>query len=702
MAYPKIICIVALLAALLIFPALAESGADEGGSAEWTVLFYLCGSDLESQYSLATGNLKEIDSVIYPDNYLQIMLRDQGVISDQVTATQPGKVNLLIETGGAREWHAQELGMDVDPRAIQRWRYNVYALDEWMMGLENGYELMETLPLQSMAEPGTLSDFIRWGTQTCPAKKYALVIWGHGDGARSGIFADELFNMDMLYLYEMKQALADGGAHFETLVIDACLMASIETAWNVRDHARWMVASEEIVPGNGTAIGDWLQELYCYPDCDGEWLGRCICDTTAIKYANKTDIKSSDILTWSVIDLSKVDDVLECCGRFIDALGEALKKYPEVANIYMRAIFESQEYGDGLQNMRDIGSLIYNRDLVLFLDLDLRNAAVKALSDAVDYCVRGPGRREARGLTFCYPADFDDEEMAIYVKNFPMPLYLAYLDAVSSWTAPDWVYDSVERLPQIADIEMLQTTIEKKLSRDGMPGIVICSDPFNVNSVCYSLYWLNDQTGETVCLGRTNCQGESVSDTELLWRAFDPMHWPAIQGQLICMDLIQVQDDMKLYNVPVMINGQVCLARCGRNVTYSTQAGERRINDYEIYGIWLGYDADSTLMNRSVQPLSGLAGQEFQLLYPIDGTREKGRTLYESSTPLTIYRTLDVTEKPLPAGTYYLEYEINDVFMRKSVLDRIEIRYDGQNMTFPQGTQWADGVQINLSKHDDR
>ena len=31
---------------------------------------------------------------------------------------------------------------------------------------------------------------------------------------------------------------------------------------------------------------------------------------------------------------------------------------------------------------------------------------LNALSEAVDYCVRGPGRSEARGLTFCYPADF--------------------------------------------------------------------------------------------------------------------------------------------------------------------------------------------------------------------------------------------------------------------------------------------------------
>ena len=47
-----------------------------------------------------------------------------------------------------------------------------------------------------MADPRTLSDFIRWGVETCPAKKYVLVLWGHGNGAGSGLFIDELFDGD--------------------------------------------------------------------------------------------------------------------------------------------------------------------------------------------------------------------------------------------------------------------------------------------------------------------------------------------------------------------------------------------------------------------------------------------------------------------------------------------------------------------------
>ena len=52
--------------------------------------------------------------------------------------------------------------------------------------------------------------------------------------------------------------------------------------------------------------------------------------------------------------------------------------------------------------------------------------------------------------------------------------------------------------------------------------------------------------------------------------------------------------------------------------------------------------------------------------------------------------------KLLPAGTYYLEYEIDDLFMRKTVLERIEIQWDGQSMTFPGAEQWNDEDWVDL------
>ena len=677
--------------------ACAEAAAPEEELSEWTVLFYFCGSDLESKYGYASGNLNEIAEVSYPDNYLPQLIGDDAD-SQWIDMPAPGKVNVLIETGGSSEWHddLDSLGLDIDPHALQRWRYNVYP-ENLLYGDSTvvSFELMQSLPLQSMADPQTLSDFIRWGAETCPAKKYALVLWDHGGGAKTGLFIDELFDNDVMYLYEFKQALADGGVHFETVLIDACLMANLETAWAIKDSANWLVASEEIVPGKGTAVSDWLQALFNQPALDGEWLGRCICDMTCVKYANDTDDLAKSLLTWSVVDLSKIDRLVDVFRQYFRNMNDTLIGSPFLFRAYAFCIFEAEEYGDGQQNMRDLGSLFYNADIVHFTDPHILEEAMEALKDAVVYISRGPGRSGARGLSFCYPADFNEEELDVYAKNFPMPEYLAYLDAINTWTAPDQIYEQVERLPNIDDIEEMRIHLTRRMSSDGMPALVIDGTDYNLDDVYYRLYKLEEATGEVVRLGRTDCMFD-FTDDEYLFRAGDPMHWPAIDGSLCCIDLIQKNGLMRLYNIPVQIGTDTCILRCGRSVNTmfldSEWTIDKRTSDYEIYGVWEGYDDHSELLNRSVKPLAMLAGQDFQVLYPIDA--DGSRTMYVPGDELTIYRALDVSEIPLPAGTYYLEYEVDDMFLRPLLLDRIEIHWDGEKMTFPEGFSWEGEVVL--------
>ena len=412
----------ALAAVLLLLCVGGFALAEEAGTApdEWTVLFYFCGSDLESRYGYASDDLKEISDVMFPYDYS--VWENFGAMRDV------GKVNVLIETGGSRAWHTKEKKIDIDVSAdaLQRWRLNYYHPIDWHRdGDKQIIELVDTLPLQNMSAPETLADFIRWGAENYPAKKYALVLWGHGNGAKTGLFIDELFDNDVMYLYELKQALADGGIRLETVVIDACLMGSVETAWAISESANWMVASEEVIPGSGTALEKWLQALVNYPGKDGRWLGRCICDLTAFQYANDTDNMARSLMTWSVIDLSRIGQVVQTTEKFFSAVGEAIKSNAILIRVYAGFLLEAEEYGDGGQDMRDLGSLYYNDFIANYADLNLMDELIGALSDAVVYTVRGPGRSAARGLSFCYPAGSSAEELDTYAKNFPMPAYLA-------------------------------------------------------------------------------------------------------------------------------------------------------------------------------------------------------------------------------------------------------------------------------------
>ena len=253
---------IALLALLILtalaLPALAEEASDAAAPADWTVLIYMCGSDMETNSGMATYNLREIMGSVLPEYDTRIDVAsgklDRGVLKP--------RINVAVETGGALEWQNRLDGDDQWGLQVANDRLQRYLLSqEYDYASHNTLELAEELPMASMADPETLADFIRWGVERCPAQKYMLVLWGHGNGASTGMIIDEIYDDDILYLYEMDEALARADVKFELVLLDACMMCNMETACVLAKYADWMVASEELAPGYGTAFKDWLREL---------------------------------------------------------------------------------------------------------------------------------------------------------------------------------------------------------------------------------------------------------------------------------------------------------------------------------------------------------------------------------------------------------------------------------------------------------
>ena len=103
-------------------------------------------------------------------------------------------------------------------------------------------------------------------------------------------------------------------------------------------------------------------------------------------------------------------------------------------------------------------------------------------------------------------------------------------------------------------------------------------------------------------------------------------------------------------------------------------------------------------MNRGVVPLNQVAGRDFCLLYPNDGADKNGRTYYTAGDEMTMPRALRFVKETLPAGTYYLEYELKDAFMRHARLERVEIRWDGERVTFPEGFTWEGSFRVEWTQ----
>ena len=675
MKKPRVFLLFAVMILLFAFPVSAEQAEEPD---EWTVLIYMCGSDLESKYSFGTMNLEEIAAVEEPKSVIKDVITGISIL-ENASFNQTGKVNVLIETGGAKAWHADELDMQIRTDALQYWQYHPMT-----DSTESSFTLENEKPLASMARPETLTDFIRWGTENYPAKKYALVLWNHGGGSTTGIFIDELFDGEYMTLDLLKQALRNGGAHFEAVLFDACMMANIETACAIREYADWMIASEELVAGKGTAMGEWLQELFYVPKADGRLLGRWICDTAMIKYTDSDDTQSQELLTWSVINLNRIEKLEKNFDTVFEIMSAIYVDYPEILTNFTNAAHYYEAFGTGQENMYDLGGFMYAPVLRTSATADMQMILQETLAECVDYCVRGSGRPAARGISFCYATNFRKDKLDIYARNCPSPHYLAILDAISPWEAPDWVYEQADRVPELPDESIYQVKVEKTVWKNGSPAFRVTDGEYNVSSVRYTLYKFDELLEQKVNLGVVPVFYDKEAE---LYRVYDLTSWPSIDGNYCEIELQSIASNGSgdlLYNIPVMINTDIMNMRCAYRFAEAT---------FEILGLWEDYDSDSSQFNRNVTSLSQVAGREYCLLYEVQNGKG-GKTDYVSGPLMTMYRAIKVNEKKLPSGTYYLQFMIDDSFMRTMKLDTVEFSWDGEEIVFRTGP-WEGSAVLN-------
>lgn len=108
--------------------------------------------------------------------------------------------------------------------------------------------VLQALGPTDMSAPQSLADFITWGMRKCPAEHYMLVISDHGDGWK-GAVQDESHEgwMSAPEIRQgLEQAQAATGRKIDVLGMDACLMANAEFAYEIKDSARFLVASEQV------------------------------------------------------------------------------------------------------------------------------------------------------------------------------------------------------------------------------------------------------------------------------------------------------------------------------------------------------------------------------------------------------------------------------------------------------------------------
>lgn len=362
----KIISI--LLVCILI--AAAFSACGKLGDGKKTLFIYMCGSNLETKQGLAGKNIDEMLSADIGNN-----------------------TDVIIETGGTQTWRSHNINND----AIERYE------------VKNGkLKLIETLDNSNMGESATLTDFLIWGQKNYPSRHNSLILWDHGAGAAKGICYDENYSFDPLTLKELKRAFESAKLknRFDIIGFDACLMASMETAYYVYDYAKYMIASEEIEPSGG-----WDYKSLCETFSKSEdyiEIGKAVCDS----YIQKCKANQKLYATLSLFDLSQIPQLMNQCSAAI----EYIEKYARKADYFSEvtaAMKTCEKFGgdnafQGTANMfdfEDFANKLTSKEYKDLIDV----------SSFVLYSVNS-GQRNNGGVSFFYPAVFNEQEVKDYIK----------------------------------------------------------------------------------------------------------------------------------------------------------------------------------------------------------------------------------------------------------------------------------------------
>ena len=631
----KLLLVLAAAAVLCLSITGCGQKTENSGTDSWAIYWYLCGSDLESWYGCAAADLEEMLAVELPDN-----------------------LKVVIQTGGAMQWSREDIKAD----RIGRWIYD-----------SEGFRLLEEMPQANMGQMETLASFLEFCTVNHPADHTMVLFWNHGGGSVTGAEFDANYYFDALTLDEFHTAFSqvyalDASAPpVDVIGFDACLMATVDTASTFRDIGRYLVASEELEPGNGWYYSDWLQALAADPTMDGETLGRAICDA----YQRGCDLAGTgEDITLSVTDLSRIGPLLEAYNELgTHALVEAVS-VPEFYTAFSRGALGSESYGgnteeQGYTNMTDLGHLVRNNRHLLSESAD---KVLDALDECVLYRVSGPYRSQATGLSCYYSYSGDLNNFVDYTEvgcsEAFKYLYAYGLSGKVSDAGMEYIRDAgVSDLPEPEETQ-----------------------PFDLSALEGAEIWVDDYGQAELYVGRPAAQAITDVQSILVWFSAGKMlnlgwsdtasedfeeglfsdlvdgYWPSIDGHLVHTEVVYQGKDYTIYCVPVVLNGEQCNLR----VVY-----DRLKEDYTVLGARRGL-SDEGMADKNLIELK--AGDSLTFVYQERALDGSGGFVYSMGETITVDDETMFYETPLPPGEYGMMFKIFDA-RNNSVLSEV-LRFD--------------------------
>ncbi|HEK9103799.1 TPA: hypothetical protein SUB30_005321 [Bacillus pseudomycoides] len=331
--------------------------------ADYTFLIYMIGSDMESDFHMASDDIQEMINIDSSSN-----------------------INVILQTGGAKKWTNPNISNDTN----QRWKVE-----------KNNLKLIKNIGMKNMDNPASLADFIKWGMKEYPAKRYVLLFWGHGLGAVDGYGGDENYGNKKMKVDELESGVQQGmkgtQKKFDLIGFDNCKMANLETAYALRKYGQYMLASVDYTNRNGWDYEVMLKAVHDNPSIKPWTLGKEIAKGYLAQ--SKKNGETED-LQQSLIKLNGVDKVVKSLNEFSVKMNHALE-YPYSKPFLHYARLNAEDYADE-SDMVDLVDLSQKIGTHIGARKEARDIK-KAVENAVVYNMKTPEHPIGKGISIYFP-----------------------------------------------------------------------------------------------------------------------------------------------------------------------------------------------------------------------------------------------------------------------------------------------------------
>ena len=451
---------------------------------------------------------------------------------------------------------------------------------------------------------------------------------------------------------------------------DTCLMATVDVASVFQNFAKYLVASEEVEPGNGWLYSGWLGELAKDPGMDGAALGRAICDSF---YQGCEAVETQDRVTLSVTDLTRLSPLLAAYETFGQEALTAAAENPGFFAQLGRAAAQSENYGgntreQGYTNMVDLGHLARQTAWMLPSAQDVCDA----LADCVIYQVGGQYRSEATGLSCYYSYSGDLDDLSGYLAMGESTAFKNLYTYALTGQPEDQDYvsslgiDSLPQLRTLADTDWDGAPLD--VDENGTAFLTLGPDAQDILSgIGFSLFYVDEENDQMMLLGTDNDM-EADWDNGVFYDNFRGV-WGAIDGHMVYMELAYDGEDYNLYSVPILLNGEA----------YNLQvAYDFSKEEWSILGASQGLD-DTGMASKELRLLE--AGDQITTIWQMSTYSGDDDFEMYAAEEFTVTDQTAFSETALPDGNYAMVITMQDAAGNEAYSDAVTFQCQNGEIT---------------------